>query len=284
MNARPECLPCIAQQILDVARSVTADKWLQRKVVCECLALLARQELDRTPAEVTHEALKTARRTLGVADPFEEERQRYGQGALALEKRLKERVRSAPDPLRLAVELAVAANGIDVVPLRPQFPLKDLEARASRRFAIDDYEELKEDLGRSRSVLYLLDNAGEAVLDALLLDQFGDREVTCVFRKGPGMLDATRLDVEGVGLADRWRVMDSGTEVPGVPLDAVSSEFQSRFASADLVIAKGQGNYETLVGRGSPGQPIYILLVAKCKVVAEDLGVKVGDMVLLKKE
>lgn len=284
MNARPECLPCIAQQILDVARMVTSDPWLQKKVVCESMGLLSRQELDRTPAEVTHEALRAARKTLGVADPFEEQKQRYNQSALSMLDALRANVRAAPDPLRAATLLAVAANGIDAVPLKASFPIKRLLEMAAKVPALDDYADFRDDLQKAGSVLYLLDNAGEMVADLLLLERMEGKAVTCVVRKGVGMLDATRMDAEGVGLADRWPLIDSGTEVPGSPLDAVSSEFKERFAAAELVIAKGQAHYETLVRDGAPGQPIYNLLVTKCKVVAEELGVKVGEMVLQKKE
>jgi len=131
------------------------------------------------------------------------------------------------------------------------------------------------------NILYLGDNTGEIVLDRLPVEELPRERVTFAVRGGPIINDATREDALSTGMTDLVPVIDNGSDVPGTDLEQCSREFQEAFEAADLVIAKGQGNYETL---SDNRQSIFFLLKAKCAVIAENIGCRVGDAVITRSQ
>ena len=140
--------------------------------------------------------------------------------------------------------------------------------------AIDDFRTAVDE---AESVLYLADNAGEIVFDRLLLEEMPKDKVVVAVKGAPIINDATMDDAVAAGVPYVVEVIDNGSDAPGTILESCSPAFRSRFESADLVISKGQGNYETVSGLD---KPIFFLLKAKCQVIADDLGVPVGSLVL----
>jgi uncharacterized protein with ATP-grasp and redox domains len=157
----------------------------------------------------------------------------------------------------------------------------EIERALSGTLAIDDTPALREALRAAKSVLYVLDNAGEIVLDRLLVEQMKRKDVTCVVRAAPVLNDVTLDDAVAVGLDKIARVVDPGVPMLGLVLNLASAELQDRFRDADLVIAKGQANFETLC---DADREVYFLLRAKCPVVARALGVSVGAAVVARRE
>jgi uncharacterized protein with ATP-grasp and redox domains len=135
-------------------------------------------------------------------------------------------------------------------------------------------------VGQARDILYLADNAGEIVFDRLLVEQMPPGSVTVAVRGRPVLNDATMEDAEAAGLTQRVRVTDNGSDAPGTLLEDCSGAFRRLFERADLVVAKGQGNYETL---SDVDKSIFFVLKAKCPVIARHIGCQVGDLVIQKK-
>jgi uncharacterized protein with ATP-grasp and redox domains len=133
----------------------------------------------------------------------------------------------------------------------------------------------------AKDILYIADNAGEIVFDRLLIKQIGPEKITFVVKGGPIINDATIEDAQAAGLTDLMKVIDTGDDAPGTILEFCSEDFQHCFEAADLVIAKGQGNYETL---SNIDKNIFFLVKAKCPVIARDLGCEVGETILQKSE
>ena len=131
----------------------------------------------------------------------------------------------------------------------------------------------------AEKILYLADNAGEIVFDHLLIEQLPIEKITVVVKGSPVINDATIDDANVVGLGRIVEVIDNGSDGPGTILETCSQNFRDRFEGADLIIAKGQGNYETL---SDIDKNIFFLLKAKCPVIARDLGCQVGKMILRK--
>ena len=134
-------------------------------------------------------------------------------------------------------------------------------------------------VANAQRILYLTDNAGEIVFDRLLIEQLEPAQVTVAVRGRPIINDATLADARAVGLHELVEIIDNGSDAPGTLLDDCSQEFKRRFRAADLIIAKGQGNYETL---SQERRNIYFLFKAKCSVIAEHAGVALGTHVLLR--
>ncbi|MDX2432182.1 MAG: ARMT1-like domain-containing protein, partial [Bacteroides sp.] len=152
---------------------------------------------------------------------------------------------------------------------------EELEKFAEMEYAIFHYDEFREHLDRASSVLYIGDNAGESVFDRLLIGQLG-KPVTYVVRETPVINDATMDDALDSGLADVADLISSGSTAPGTILKLCNKDFLERFAGADLVISKGQGNYEGLSG---VERSIFFLLRAKCPVIAQSAGVQLNDFI-----
>jgi len=134
-----------------------------------------------------------------------------------------------------------------------------------------------ETISSAKDILYLADNAGEIVFDRLLIEQMPLKKVTLAVKGAPIINDATMKDAEATGLTELVEVIDNGSDAPGTILEDCSEAFRQRFDEADMVIAKGQGNYETL---SEADKDIFFVLKAKCSVIARDLGCQVGSLIL----
>jgi uncharacterized protein with ATP-grasp and redox domains len=133
----------------------------------------------------------------------------------------------------------------------------------------------------ARSILYLADNAGEIVFDRLLIERLPAGRVTVVVRGAPVINDATRADAQVAGLDRIAEIIDNGSDAPGTVLEDCSAQFRERFESADVIIAKGQGNFETL---SAAGANICFLLKIKCPVLATHTGIELGTQALIHRE
>jgi uncharacterized protein with ATP-grasp and redox domains len=157
------------------------------------------------------------------------------------------------------------------------------QVRASLHEALDapfhaDTEAFHGSLSEAGNVLYLADNAGEITVDRLLIEQIGADRVTLVVRGGPVINDATLADATEAGLVDAVEVVGNGSDAPGTVLNDCSEEVRRRFLDADLIVAKGQGNYESLCDAEAN---VFFLFKIKCPLVARRTGLAVGTQVLL---
>jgi hypothetical protein len=255
------------QQALRVARRATDDPWIHRKLLFAIMEHLPTLDFERSPAELSYDCLRFATKYLGVPDPYQEEKERYTQEMLAIEHDMRRRILEADDPLRMAILYALAGNMIDLGIVSETQVEAELDRDAAElELAVDDYGKLRDALANARSAMYILDNAGEVVCDKLVIEQLDVQDVTCVVRKAPIINDVTRDDIEAVGLERLGKIVDPGVEAMGVPLTLCSPEFRKQFANADVVIAKGQANFETLE---EADRPVFHLLRAKCAHIAK---------------
>jgi damage-control phosphatase, subfamily I len=137
---------------------------------------------------------------------------------------------------------------------------------------------LREAINAADKVLFLCDNAGEIVFDQYLIQDTPCEKFTCAVRGAPVINDALLEDARVAGLTDLVKVISNGSDIPGTVLEACSTEFKKTFFDADVVIAKGQGNFETLSELTS--KRIFFLLQVKCLVIARDIGFPVGTFVI----
>lgn len=282
MKAEPECIPCIFRQVLEISRTVAPDNlWMQKQVLNIVMADFSSVDFDRSPAEVSFDCLMAAHRKLGVKDPYREEKQAQNDAALKIAGELKSFVANAEDPLFAAVKLSLAGNIIDLGSLGADggFDIGSaFKAAMDAPLAIDDYKIFKEKLAKSATILYILDNAGEIVFDKILMEHIGDKKITAVVRKIPVLNDVTAADAEYVSLSGLAEIINTGADQFGVPLNCAGEEFLERFYAADMVISKGQANFETLE---NADRDIFFLMMSKCACVSRHIGVKQMSSVLL---
>jgi uncharacterized protein with ATP-grasp and redox domains len=283
MKTYLDCLPCLMSQALKAARAATNDEEVQRQVLNAVASMIPELSLGLKPPEIAQLGYRLIGQITGNNDPFHQAKVEANRTALELWPKLKQLVEQTTDRLFMACRLAILANSID---FGPNFEYGGIgaiidEARiCSIPLAVDNYDQFWSSLKNSRSLLYLGDNAGEIVVDRLLIEEVHrEKEVDIYFvvREKPVINDVTMDDALAVGMDKVARVISNGSDAPATILSQCSTELQQLFRSADIIISKGQGNYESL--EGEPGN-IFFLLRAKCPLVAGLLGVSVGDCIL----
>lgn len=278
MKSDLECLVCLLKQALNTVRISTKDAALQRAVLDRVAREIPRAELTRSPAEISTRVYEIVSEVTGNPDPYRAVKTRTNAQAMAMLPELRARMARAVDPLSFALHLAVAGNVIDLG-IGHAFDLeRDLEAILETPFARDGTERFAAALGPGRRLLYLGDNAGEIVFDRLLVEWLKERGVSVTFavKSAPVINDATLEDAEAAGITELVPVVETGSGDIGVNFARAGEPFIRAFHGAELRLAKGHGNFETLHGTGHGA---YFLLKAKCPIVARELGVPEGAVV-----
>lgn len=271
-----DCIPCFLRQTLVTARIATEDERKIREALDKVCILLPKISLDATPPEIGREVYRTINRVIGIEDPYYDIKKEYTRYLLKLYPDLKKRVASSSDPLLSAVKLAIAGNIIDFAP-QSDFDIgKEIEKAFNYEFAIFDYAEFKGTLQNSVNILYLADNAGETVMDRILIEEMG-KPVRYAVKEKAIINDAIFEDAVDAGIHGVAEVVSTGCDAPGTVLKYCSEDFLNVYKDANMIISKGQGNYEALSGEE---RPIFFLLKTKCPIIARDLGVESGDIIL----
>ncbi len=259
----------------------TQDEGIHRKALDSVLSILSNISTQATPPEIGHFVHLRVKSITGNFDPYREIKKKQNEIALQYESILSSQMAEMSDSLKAAMMFSAAGNAID---LAPNCPTQDIYKRymeiISKGFAWDDYELFLKKLTRSKSLLYLGDNAGEIVWDKILAEEILENfnlEITYAVRGFPILNDVTMEDAHFVGLDRVVKVVSNGFDAPGTLLKRCSEEFLKKYQKADLILSKGQGNYESLSGED---RPIFFLLSVKCPVIAEDVHCNIGDIVL----
>ena len=276
MKTYLDCYPCFSRQALEAARMAGANEDQQYQILHVILDEMRRFEPTSTPPEMAYQIHRLVRQETGNTDPYLSVKESSTRQALALYPELKAMIAQADEPLEVAVRLSIAGNIIDLGMSREYDLEGTIERVLHQPFAIDDLIALRLALSQAGQILYLADNAGETVFDRLLIETIG-KPTTYVVKGGPILNDATQSDALAAGLAPLVTIINNGSTAPGTIMALCSSEFCRLFAAAELIIAKGQANYESLSGTAAP---VFFLLQAKCPVIARDLGVPVKSIVL----
>ena len=281
MKTYLDCLPCLLSQALRAARAATDDENVHRMVINSVASMIPELSLGLRPPEIAQRGYQLIYQLTGSSDPFHQAKVDANCAALALYPRLKEMIANSEDPLLIACKLAIAGNSIDLAPNFDQIDMDNIvETAVASPLAINDYHEFRSSINNSRHILYLGDNAGEIVFDRVLIEelyQLKELEIDFVVRERPIINDVTLDDAMAVGMDRVARIASSGSDAPATILSQCSSQMLKLYYSADVIIAKGQGNYESL---NEEPDNIFFLLRAKCPLLAELLGVNVGDAVL----
>ncbi len=278
MKTYLDCIPCFFRQALETARLVTSDEREIREVLNAVSSLIPDISLDASPPEIGRQVYRTINEVTGIEDPYQNLKEKYVGIATSLYPDLKRRVNSSDDRLLTAVRLSIAGNVIDFA-ANPRFQLtRDIEETMASDFGVFDYDEFRETLEEAEDILYLADNAGETVFDRVLVEEIG-KPVRYVVRDRPVINDATAEDAVLSGLDRVAEIISSGCDAPGTVLKFCSREFLRAYTNADMVISKGQGNYEAL---SQENRPLFHLLKAKCPIIARDIGTQEGGIILMK--
>lgn len=281
MRTQLDCLPCFVRQSLEAAREVTSDEAVIEASMREVLATAATFDYDLPPPEMGQIIHRVLRRNVNHPDPYLEVKKRSTQRALAAVDRTRARIEGATNTFETALRFAIAGNIMDfaLTTLWDENRIEDsLNKALTQPLDCQVVQALEADIRQADTVLYLGDNAGETVFDRLFIEHFpGVPKVIYVVKGGPIINDATLEDAREAGLDQVAELLENGNDAPGTVLSQGSEKFLKAYEQADIVIAKGQANFETL---NTADREIYFLTQMKCPTIAESYDYRVGDWVV----
>ncbi len=280
MKTYLECIPCFVRQAYDALRQVTGDEELMHRVLRRVLAASAEFRMDLSPPEMAQAIHRIIREETGDPDPYAEIKARSNAAALRLLEEARPLVEGATDPFAMAIRFSIAGNIMDFA-LTSNMDELDLSSLVERtiRKTLDDaaVDALRQAVREARTILVLGDNAGEIVFDRLLVERMLPAKVLYAVKGSPVINDATRDDARVSGMDRLAEIVDTGNDAPGTLLAQCSATFLEHFKTADLVVAKGQANYETL---SEADRDLFFLTQVKCPVIGRDLNKPVGSWVV----
>jgi uncharacterized protein with ATP-grasp and redox domains len=276
----PECYPCFFRQADLAARAHGASESARKDIASRVAGILADLPEEEVPARIATRLHETVREVLGTDDPFrgvkEREFARFGEIA----SRAESQVLASPDPLAAAVWMAAFGNIMDSGIIESESMEEEAGRLSVEGRTREIPDRLREGILRARTIGVLLDNAGEAAFDVPLLSRLGGegRAVWIGVKGGPVIDDLTEAEAHRLGLSAYGEVVSNGNRGVGTGLELCTREFQDRIAESDLILSKGQANFETLFGHL---RNAFFLFRCKCPVVSRALGLPEGDLIVL---
>jgi len=289
MKTSLDCVPCFFTQALEAGRLAGASKATQKRIVERLTKAILKFSLKSPPPLMGRTLYKIVIEETKNKDPFYKVKQKSNKLALKIYPKLKKKVEQAKDRFLVAVELAIAGNIIDFGLSSSLDVEKELKSFLKGNFNIDhkqkkgifSYHKFKKDIKAAKTILYIGDNAGEIVFDRVLIEEikrsWPDKQIVYAVRGKPIINDVLIEDAKVCGIDKSAKIVSSGSDAPGIIFKFCTPSFSKLFKKSDLVISKGQGNYEAL---SENKRPIYFLFRAKCPVAARDIGSGLGDVIL----
>jgi damage-control phosphatase, subfamily I len=274
-----QCIPCFARQAAEAVALAVPDAVRREELLRRLLREVAAADWRDSPPVVAQGLHRTIRAVTGDPDPYRAIKQQMNRVAADLLPALRAAMDRQSDPREAAVRLAIGGNLLDagakshVSAAELASFLDTVWTRPLRGEAAGLFRAAEQ----AHCILYLADNAGEIFFDRVLIEALPAEKITVFVRGGPVINDATLEDAEQARLPELVSVLSNGSDAPGTVLADCSPKFRDWFDRADLVIAKGQGNYETL---SETTKRIFFLFTVKCSVVAEKVGEPVGSLVV----
>ncbi|MDD5483269.1 MAG: ARMT1-like domain-containing protein [Kiritimatiellae bacterium] len=282
MKTAFECVPCFVRQAAEALTLCVPDVLRRERLMRRLLGEIAKADWNVMPVTITQRIQRIIRSETGEQDPYRPIKERMNRVALDLLPALISAARRQPEPREAFVRLAIAGNLLDSGAktgiTSDELPghLEDVWHKPLAGSVAALFRAAEE----AGSILYLADNAGEIIFDRFLLEVLPAGKITVAVRGAPVLNDATMEDAETAGIPKVAPVIANGSDAPGTILSECSENFRLLFDRADLVISKGQGNYETL---SDVSEKIFFLLTVKCPIIAADIGAPVGSMVVYRR-
>jgi len=285
MKLHLECIPCYIRQALDAAKMVTSDKNIHEKILRKSIIAASKFNSEENGLLIHAEIQKIIKKIAPRGDPYKKVKVKFNNICLELADGLKKIIEESTDPFGTSLRIALAGNIIDFGPksnLNRESIKKEIEKALMQKMDKNKIGLLKENIYKAKKILFLGDNAGEIVFDRIFIEMLPKEKITYVVRGGPALNDATMEDAKMVNMPDIVKVITTGLDMPAAILSLCSKTFLREYDKSDLIIAKGQGNYEALCDEE---KNIFFLLKLKCQVLEENFNgkYKVGDLIVDKR-
>ncbi|PKM51685.1 MAG: hypothetical protein CVV02_05290 [Firmicutes bacterium HGW-Firmicutes-7] len=269
-----DCLPCMLRQSLEAARMTTDDFQLQEEIVEESIRILSNYKQYRCSPDMVKAIHQTVKRRTSVSDPYSMVKERDLEAAKKVYPLLKQFLKHKNNSLYWAMKIAATGNNMDSAIYHNIDVDVYIEKELEKEFAVSDFELFEKKLKTAKRILVLGDNMGETIFDKVLLECLTSYDVIYGVRDEPIINDATVSDAYASGLGEFSEIISTGCSAPGVILEDCNEAFLNIFNTADIIISKGQGNFEAL---SEEKNNIFFLLKAKCPMISKRLGVDLND-------
>lgn len=286
MRLKPDCIICNLNIVLRTLKIINKDEEFLFRNMKKAVDSISLVNIEQFPPELGGIVYKTIIESTEVRDPYKHIKRKQNDLILRNYYNFRKSVLNSKNPLFEAVRLAIIGNVIDFGINKVIDFTKDIKDSLEKEIFINDYHLFKKELEFSKKILYIGDNSGEIVFDKLLITQiketYSDKKIIFVCRGAPIINDVLIEDALQVGIDKYVKVMSSGMKLPGTILKYANKDFVNELRNSDLVIAKGQGNFEGMEEEAI--ENIFFLLKAKCNVVADYLRCNIGDLVIKRGE
>ena len=271
MNIKPDCIACLFNQSLKVTKLLELNDDISKKVFDSTAQILIDHDMCHTPPQIAKEIYQSISDITGEEDPVARSKEQATQEALKVDTSF---IKTIPD----ALKLSVIGNVIDFG-AQNQFDLNEMiQNHFHQAFAIDDFPAFEKELKIAKEMVIIGDNVGEHIFDKVLIETIKksyDIEVYYFVRGKPIINDVTLKEAQI--LKNCAHIIDTGVATPGYDLEEINAESKAIFDRADIVLAKGMGNFESLYLAAK--RPVYFLFVVKCSVVAQAIGKEVKELI-----
>lgn len=279
-----ECTPCFINQALKVSKFLELDDKKTEKMIKKILKYLIKADYNLSPPEIAKEVYKIISKISKNKDPYKDLKKFYNLEILKMEEDLKTIVK---DDYLKNLKLAIIGNIIDFgtnVDINKDFIFEQINKFDEKKLVIDDSKKLYNKLKKSNTLLYLADNCGEIIFDKIFIEflqkELPNLKIYLSFRGGAVINDATIDDISYIDFHKKIKIIDNGDNAPGTVLKNTNKKFQKIFKESDVIISKGQGNFESL--NKLDKENIYFLFMAKCQAVADEMTVNKMSLVCKK--
>lgn len=268
MNIGLECIYCTVKKADYLFSLYEIDEDKRLKFMKDVFKIVSMAEKEDTSPNLNARILRLLYSEFNLGDMYYKIKKEYNNLLLSMEKEILCSIYHSEDKFLTALKYAMVGNFIDFGAMDEvdTDKLKKLIISANQESVdVKEYSSFKGDLENAKRIAYLADNAGEIVFDKIfikLINQIYPHIIIDVIVRGePVYNDATIIDAQEIGLCDIVNVVGNGTDIPGTQLNEINTKSKEIIDNADLIISKGQGNFETLFGCG---KNIYYIFLCKC--------------------
>lgn len=288
MNPELDCIPCLLKQALKISDVLQLEEKFKQQIINQSMKLLSDTPLNMSTPYYSREIWKIIQQYTDERDPFKNIKKYYNQKMLKQQEHLEITLKEAVNPFLTGLKIAITGNIIDFGAkhdLDESTVIKEIDPKNFKPLYIDHSYTMLKEIRKAKKLVYLGDNCGEIVFDKHFIREIGkinpDLDIAFAARGAPIINDITATDAKQVKMDEVARIIDNDYDAPGTELEYSSEVFRKEFYEADLIISKGQGNFESLshINR----QNIFFLFMVKCNAVARQTNAKVGSLICFQK-
>lgn len=276
MRTFPECYKCLLRQALSAMDSAEVDQKTQSQIIKKVLDTLKKADDSLSPSELASQTNRVIRDSIGIEDLYKDIKR---DSHLMAEEYLEDLIdlsNEGNDKLEQGLKISAAGNIIDVVHVNDYDLWEEVITTVNQDLLGEGVEAFRQRIDESSYLLYLADNVGETIFDRVFIETL-DIPVIYAVKGGPILNDATLEDALAAGIDQAAEIIETGSRGPGTILNQCSEEFQQLFEKSNLVLSKGQANYETLEAQGDK---VFFLLRVKCPIISREIKSSIGSLVL----